>query len=495
MADLQTILREANGIHQDDGRDRVPPGKVWDMIDIIPRILGQAVRGRGAWKYQSDALATAPTGMLYAPYAAGAQLIVVLASGLVRKANLSSIGSSAIGTSGPTIQNPVFHRDRVIVPRSDNTAASFISSAGAVTAAPASALTGRFATVFKDRLVLARSTAKPTTVAFSKPGDPTLAWDSLSEIATSLPLTGIAAQRNQIICLHAGSVERIRGTTPPDSTLSDPTGDMILEPLFDRAGCFDARSIALWNENVIFADERGVHITDGAIVRNMAAQGGIESLWRYVFGGDPARGAAVSLAGVVWRDIYLVTIRNTSGAPVTFGCFIPTRQWFRVSNIDAACWAYSVGEGERIWAGDVGALRVADISPIFAPDRTVLQQDADGANVLPVIESGWLRLGKGEESLKRVKFVYVSYETGVAPSDATGIVEVSRLHGPNDNDHYHLIDSLPHSDDYRRRRLRAGLGSYGLGVKLEVVQPVKDFRLHDVAVDAYAEEEQKVGVL
>lgn len=496
MADLTSIFREARGIHQDNGRDRVPVGKVYDMIDVVPRILGSSVRGRGKWAYQSDVQAAEPVASLFVPYAAGATLVLILANGNARSINQTSIGSAAFGAPGTTIQNPVFHRDRLVVPRADGTSAlRFISSAGVVTNAPVSALTGRLATIFKDRVIAAGSAAEPTTIAASKPGDPTIAWDALSKIPTSLPLTGVASQRNQILCFHEGSVERLRGTTFPDSAATDPTGDMILEPLFDLAGCYDPRSIVNWQDNVIFADARGVHITDGAIVRNMIVQGGIETFWRSLFVTSGPRGAVLSLAAHVTRDLYHVTVRNAVGSPITLCCDIPTRSWWAYSNIDATTYAVATGDEERLWAGDAASLRMIDITPIYSPDPEVLQVDADGTNVLPLVDTGWLRLGQGEEAMKRIKFLMVSYETGVVPTDATTAVEVSRLHAPSDDDHYHLIQGLPHVDEYRRSRVRAGFGSYGLGVRVAAVLPTKDFRLHDVSVDASVEEEHRVGAI
>ncbi len=478
-------------MHQDDGRDSVPPSKVWDMTDVVPRLLGSSIRGRGSWPYASDALPSPPAAALYAPYAAGPRLLVILENGNTRFVDTTTGALTTVSITGDTVQNPVFHRDRAIVPRaSGNIAAVFVAQNGTLSNAPVTALQGRYAAVFKDRVILASSLAEPTMIAASKPGDPTVAWDALSKIPTSLPLTGIAAQRNQILAFHEASVERLRGTAFPDSAASDPTGDMILEPLFDRAGCYDARSIVNWQDNVIFADQRGVHITDGAIVRNMIAQGGIQSYWRSLF-----TSSVISIASGIVRDLLHVTVRFSAGAAVTLCCDIQSRNWWRYSNIDAATYASISGDEERLFAGDAGAFRMTDMGVMYNPNPSVPQVDGDGTPVLPSIETGWMRLGRGEEAQKRIRFLNVSYETGVAALDAAAAVEISRLHGPSENDHYHLMQSLAHSDEYRRTRVRAGFSSYGLGLKVAAVTSVNDFRVHDIAVDAYAEEEQRVGSL
>jgi hypothetical protein len=494
VADIVTLWRESRGIHQDAGRDRVPVGSVWDMIDFVPRLLGAPIRGRGGWKYHSGALGGAPTAMIYAPYKGGARLLALYGTTLV---DVTTVGSAAVAVGGGVVAsntNPLFHRDRVIIPAADGaTAASIVTYNGTVftgAAAPVSALKGRYGTVFKDRTILANAVGEETTVAFSKPGDPTVAWDALSLIRTSLPVTGLAAQRNQILAFHEGSVERIRGTSPPDSSASDPTGDMILDSLFDRAGCYDSRSIALWQDNVVFADGRGVHITDGAIVRNMVSQGGIESLWRWYFSGDPSRGAVVSLAAGIFRDLYIVTMRNVSGPPITFVCDIPTRQWYRLSNIDAAAFAFSLGASEKLWGGDVAAQRVVDLSAMYAPDRTVTQVDADGTAVLPVMETGWTRFGKGQEGLKRFNDVFLSFETG--ETSTVKAIRLSFLHSPASDSHYHTIEDIAHAADYKRDRVTLGTTLFGLGAKIEALVPTKDLRLYDMGVRMETLEEHRL---
>lgn len=494
MAEAPTLLREASAIHRDLGRDRVPGGRVWDLTDYVPDILGSALRQRGGWEYQSNALTNAVDGMLFANFVAGVKLLAANGT-LLREISTGAIGDSAVGSIPATLQNPVQHRDRVIIPAASGAAAAkFVTWNGAtytLSDAPVSALQGRLATVFKDRVILASSAAENTMVAFSKPGDPTVAWDSISKIPTSLPVSGLAAQRSQILVFHAGSVERIRGTTPPDSAASDPTGDMILDTLFDRAGCFDPRSIAYWNDNVIFCDARGVHITDGAVVRNMASQGGVESLWRDVFHEDSSRGPIVSVAGAVHRDIYIVTLRNTIGEPVTFAVDIPTRKFYRLTNINSAAYAFSVGIDDRLWGTDQTPKRVIDMTPVFSKNTSSLQVDGNGANVLPMVETGWIRMST-RETLKRVKALFVSYETGSVADDGTEVLAVSYLTGPSDTVYDDFTQGLKRATEYTRRKLSLGLRVLGLAIRIDQTVPTRDTRIYDVAVDVYPEEETRV---
>lgn len=481
--DTVTLLREAQGVYKDAGRDRVPENRVWEMIDFLPRIAQSAIRGRGPWRYRSDALPNDISGLLFAPYKAGDRLIAINGTD-VRSILLGAVGSTSIGSAPATLQNPVFYRDRVIIPAADGvTVAKYIAFNGAYTFSdgPAQAV-GRYATIFKDRLTLGNTNAQPQRIAFAKPGDPTLAFDALSIIDTQLPLTGLAQQRTQILAFHSGSVERLRGTTPPDSTASDPTGDMQLDFLWDRAGCIDARSIAYWNDNVIFGDARGVHVTDGAIVRNMVVQGGIESQWRT----DMERDTLVTLAGGVVRDLYWVTIRSATGVPITWVCDIPTRYWYRMSNVDAAAYAYSIGSTERFFATKQSAKRVIELTEMLKPAGTQLVVDDDGTAVLPVIETGWNRLSK-REGRKRVIDILIAYE-----ADADGsadVFDVDILLEPDGA--YENTSNLKRGTGYTRRKINVRRDCLGIAFRLQQLVQTRDTRLYDIAAVVQQLDSQK----
>jgi hypothetical protein len=486
MADLTPLLREVRGVYSDLARDRLPAGSVWAMTDWIPEILQAGARMRGAWFYQNtDPFAVVVDGMLYAPYAAGSVLLAV-GSNSVNRIPEGAVGTSTfLNNLSPTRQNPVFHRNRVIVPAANGTSApKYITYNGTTftfTDGPASALTGRYATVWKDRLVLANSAAQPSEIAFSKPGDPVTAWDSTSLVYTSYDITGLAAQRTQILVFHASSVERVRGTTPPDITLSDATGDLLLDTLWDRAGCYDARSIAYWQDNVIFCDARGIWLTDGAVVRNMTVQGGIINLWHQNFrrgGADP-----LTIAGGVHQDYYICTIRNLGFLPTTFVVHIPTRRAFMLSNLDVTAYAFSVGTGEKLFGADAGAFRVSDLSPIFNPDPTILQVDGDGAPVLPSIETGWYRLSKGP-GLKRMRDLHVSYVA--VRDDDQEVLQAYYAKTPTGPDH--LLGELRPLADFDRRKLPVNRPLEGIAIRLTQLLPTKDSRLYDLSIRAYAEE-------
>ena len=140
---------------------------------------------------------------------------------------------------------------------------------------------------------------------------------------------------------------------------------MFVEQVFNRQGCLDPQTIAYWNDNCIFADEHGVHMTDGSIIRNLVTQGGILYYWRMLYQNKQ------TICGGVFLDYYILTIRRTDGIVDTLVCDLNKRQWFRFSNIPALCYIASAGGAnmERLWAGLAGKGRLARLGPVLLPGR------------------------------------------------------------------------------------------------------------------------------
>lgn len=486
MPQLQPLLREINGFTRDIARDRLARGMVWDLADYIPQFADAPLRVRDGWGWQSNVLPAAAQGLIFAPFKAGDRLLAALDSGAVADVSINTVGHTIITPTVPaTRQNPVFYNDNAYVFHKDGTSLpvgiSWTGSAFTGVALPASAATGRYGTVYRDRLVSAAPASNDRLIAFAKPSNPVTAWEPKSVQVTSQPITGIASMRNALLIFHKGSMERLRGATPPDPALSDPTGDMQIEPMWDRAGCFDARSIAYWNDNCLFADERGVHITDGGIVRNLVAQGGIQSLWRTAFQN------AVSVAGASFLDFYIVCIRTSDKPPLTLICDIPDRQWFRFTNIDVTCMTTSVGFFDRLWGGSAAHTRVTALSQMFFPNAATISQDADLDYVLPVIETGWFRFGA--EARKRLKSLYLSYDVRLSGNAKTTALSVGYIDSPEETSFRNARRSLNGTVEYTRRRVPISLGAYGAAFRFAQTVPSLDNRIYDLSAQAWSQED------
>jgi hypothetical protein len=520
------LLQEANSFARDFPRDRMPQGYVWDMVDFVPVLLDAQLTGRGGWKWGSALHTNDFVGGIYAPFKAGDRLIVVDNAENVLNVDLTTLALTTIGSSGPIVQNPVMHRDFVYIPRDGGRTCRQLKLVGTtftLTDLPTTNVPqAKYAVVYKDRLVLANSPGQEQRLSFSPPGDPmaTVAiggipagqWDPVSYWNASLPITGLGALRSTTLLFHAGSVERLRGAIPP--TTADPLGDMFMEPLFDRAGCGDARTIAYWQDNCIFADERGVHFTDGATVRNLAAQGGILTFWRTLWKNR------LTVAADTYLNYYLVTVIRTDGIAVTLICDLERRTWFRFTNIKSQGYIHSVGAQEQLWGCRQGASRLTALSNCFFPTLVELEVDADGTNVLPVLETPWYRFG--EEGRKRVRFAYTSYDVRAtsavekqAPMHWRGeqdnegqvldpfdeniaaqaalqqVLEIGYIRNPTDPT-YTIAGRLPETQDYRRFRLPVGKHPYGMAFRVRQLVPSYVTRLYGMAVEASSDERSRV---
>ena len=524
MASPTSLIEEARAFARDYARDRLPRGFLWDMADYVPNLLDSQLTSRGGWTWGSTMLGGKVVGGIYAPYKAGDKLLVIADNGQLYDIALNApYTATARGAIPVCAHNPVMMRAWVFsLDQSQATAPKVITNAaGAITIATmshASAPKARYGVVFKERLVVGNIPGNEQQIRFSYPGfillnDPntgnpvTMKWDDLSFWNTSLAVTGIGALRSMILVFHAGSVERLRGSIPPGTDISS---DMFLESLFDRAGCTDARSIAYWNDNCIFADERGIHLTDGSIIRNLISQGGLLYFWRTLYR------AKLTLAAATYLDYYICTVRRADGVgPVTLVVDLNRRSFFRFTNVDATSFIQAVGAQEKLWAGIGTANRLAELSSCFFPAfTTTANADADGTAVLPSFETGWYRLG--EEGRKRIRHGYVSYDvrapgtavaagwraddgmdpdaqahpaqaTGLQAVDGTPVLSVEYLKGPQDTDWIDAGD-VPATTSYHRHRLPVGKQPYGIAFRVRQVAPSSVTRVFDLAVEAWPKE-------
>lgn len=486
-----SLLGSARGFARDFARDQMPPGLLWDCVDLVPSIVDATLSNRGAWGWGSDVAGDDYESGILASFVGGGQLLGQTADGHVRRIDQTDPYASAdLGAFIRCRQNPLmlgkwtvwFDRNGAVVPK-------LIDAAGAITDMPASAPHSRYGTIWGAFLVSDGGTGNEDVVWFSRVGDPTLAYDVNSFQRTALPITGLAALRSMVLVFHDGMIERIRGTKPPAGV--DP-GDLILEPAFQRIGCGDARTIAYWNDNCLFADEHGVHMTDGSVIRNITTQGGISSYWRELWASHSI------VTGAVFLDYYVVSITTSVGElkqAVTLICDLNRRKWFRFSNVNVGCYiAAGVGSDmERLWGSINLSKRLARIGPCFFPEVIAgfPLQDGDVDYVMPSFETPWYRLGK--EGRKRVRFGYLSYDYEAGPVIDTEAIEVFYMIDPQDeNATGSSSQSLPSSAGYYRPRFRIHRNAYGVSFTVQARAPLYHMRVYDIAVEAETMERSRV---
>jgi hypothetical protein len=500
MAAPVSLLQGARAFARDFPRDAMPKGYLWDVVDYVPVIVDAPLTGRGGWRWNSGVLGGDIEGGIYADFTTGNKLFAQATDGhLYEITDADPYAATDRGAIVRSNQNPIQYGDTVIVLDRDGLQVpTMITAPGGTTTLgklDASAPKARYGAVWKDYFVLGGGTGQPSgappeerTVRFS-PAPVTAAWDAQSFHGTTLKITGIAALRSAILVFHSGSTQRIRGSIPPHTLIAGQTddADTFVEVLSNGVGCDDARTIAYWNDNCIFADQHGVHMTDGAVVRNLASQGGISYYWRVLWGNK------LSAAGSIFLDYYMITVRRTDGLDDTLVCDLNRRQWFRFSNIPAISYISSSGAPgmERLWAGIANTNRLARVSSCFSPVFTLTPiSDDNGVAVLPRFDTPWYRMGA--EGRKRMRFVYLSYDSRLGGSaSGDGAIRIEFADSPEQT-LYTALGHFPGTDRYRRYRLPLGRFPYGIGFRVAQDQPAAAVRVYDIAVDAQAAERSRV---
>lgn len=520
MASPQSLLADVRGIGRDFALDSLPQGFVWDMIDFIPNRRGAKLEGRGPWSYHTAGSPFPGTiwGGKHAAFSKGAKLMVWGGSTLYDVPITTPATPVSIGTlfsSG--LVNGALLRDRVYFadgaglakPKRVNwngTAWTIEQLAGA------NCPNAKILDVYKDRLVATADPANPQRVQFSPleidgtgtppvaPFGPMKDWDPLSYIDTSRAVTAIAPMGAQILAFHSKSIEKVRGSIPPGQNLDS---DMFLDMFSDQMGCEDPASVCNWQENVIFANARGVHLTDGATIRSLSDQGSIGDFWRTLY--DRKRPGTQVVAGV-FLDFLFVTVLTDfalpgSLLPVTWICDLNSRTWFRFSNIDVTCWIESESGTEEMFGGLDVDKRLIKISPTFygnldlpevgvPPPATVDSIDGDGTPVLPFLDLGFKQLGP--EGVKRLRHIYVSHQTQKAVGQAEVLSVEYRVNPAPTRTDFVVAGTIPSQPQYSRSRVNVGRRGYGIQVVIRQVLPTYITRLYDVGVGEWPQDRGKL---
>jgi len=512
MAQPVEIFKNVKGMTRDFAVDSLPGGYLWDLIDAIPNRKGARIEQRGAWEYFTATLGGTIQGGYHAAFAKGQKLLVV-ANSQIWDVNLSTGVATSVGAGPATmVQNGVKLNDRVYffdgagltVPK----VVTYDGTTLTVANAHASAPKAKVGIAYKSRLVVAGDPAAPQKVFFSQleeDGGPLAAWDSVSWIGTTNEVTGMAAMSGQILVYHPAAIERIRGSVPP---ALDVDTDMFVEPLTEQVGCTLPQTIAPWRENIVFADERGIFLTDGSTVRNLAELGGIGDFWRVIYGN---RVSVNSVCGGTFLDYLMVTVNCTVPPALdvnfTLVCDLNTRSWFRFTNYPATCYIPSESAMEQLWAGHLGTNKLVRTSrmyqdvvppPVPLPDYV----DGNGLAVQPSLTTGFERLSR-DEGMQRLHHLFTSYhhESFTRPVTADGVKVEYRTDPPTPEDIDIATGSvtgwtesgrLPDVQSYSRKKLPLGKRAFGVMVRLTDTKPSRITRVYAIGVQQTSQDRAKV---
>jgi hypothetical protein len=508
------VFGNIKGMTRDFAVDNLPEGYLWNLVDAIPNRKGARLDMRGGWSYHGSATYGGLIwGGYYAAFNKGEKLLVV-ANSKVWDVHLTTGAITDEDTAPATmLQNGVKLHDKIyfmdgaglILPREVAYDGTNVTNIPIHSSGPKA----KVGVAYRNRLVLGGDPAQPQRISFAptkKDGGPTSAWDVTDAwIDTSNPVTGLAAMAGQMLVFHPAAIERVRGTVPPGVDVVD---DMYTETLTDQVGCVQPQTIVPWRENIIFADERGVFITDGSTVRNLIELGGMGDFWRSAYGNRILSGPSVSCG--TFLDFLLVTVIcsiDGQTIPFTLVCDLGSRAWFRFRNYHATCYIPSESSIEEAFCGHYTTNRLMKTSPMFQDQIPVVSPppdyvDGDGSAVYTRIATGFKRLSK-EEGLKRIRNVLVSYhhESEVRAPLATGLkIEylIDPPH-PEENDPisgdptgWLTAGDLPDVTEYSRKKLPIGKRGYGVMIRLTSTSPARTSRYFSIGVESQAQDRGKV---
>lgn len=413
------VVDYSRGIHRDGPLDTMPEGKVYDSMDFLLHQPGVAQK-RGGTAYAGPAMTAATYALLTAwadfGEATTSQLVAIGDNGHFYKitagttTDVSTLGAGFF-PSGTAVsrQKPIVRMGGtplLVIPGNDGATIPKKYDGTTVANLAASAPTCKYGCVYKSRLVLGGTGTNLNRIFFSPTPDITAAWDTTNSwIDADHSITGMASLSNAIIVFSTGATERIIGSTPP------PGSDMDRAPI-GSIGCTDARSIVVIDNNAIFANPKGVFMTNGAGFSSLTREGGIESYWQSLLVGYERIGWTIS-AGVIRGAYYIVSILNGSTLVDTLVCNIATRSWWRMSNIKAMAFASTTDIAEELYYADRSTNRVTALSGIFLPTASN-KNDANGTPVTPQLTTGGLGLAS---FLKHIGHARVGYDMRDAASD------------------------------------------------------------------------------
>lgn len=452
---------------RDFNRAQMPGGSAWNILDFIPDELGAPLRSRGGWSYGDGTGAftsvTSMKSITYCPFTAGAKTLVIGQNGeLWNIATPTDVGAAIVPGSPPT-----YYRAKMIIPNSNGTTAPMYYDGTTLGNLAGTPPTGQLCGSFKDHALLAKSSANDNRIWFSAAGDPTT-WNTSAGYIDSSggTLTAIAPLKSMILLFHADSTERIRGSVPPPGT------DMILEP-FLSVGCLDPFSVATWNDRVIFANAKGIFMTDGAGWSDLTARAGMSTYWQTTM---LSYTTSWRLGAGIYRNHYIISINNSTTLVDAFAVNLNTGAFIRLSNFNGNCFAQvATGGVEELYMGLANAGRVAKISPVWTP-ASGNKNDGDGTTPTPVFETmvhmGFDRLHRRwipSQGMQRWKYVYAAMQLTDYATD-TPTVTISYVTNPKPTAAYTAISTtVAAATTFKgeiRRQITTGNKSPWLGLKV-----------------------------
>ncbi len=398
-----TVLIEQNfsrGIVRDVARHTIPVGGIYDSTDYLVERPGVLYK-RGGYTRLSAALGSSTSVPAVATIHIPTRVVAVGSDGILYDVTSeNSPQADAVGSCPAPGENPPLYAGQFLIfcypdaslsPKKVYTTG--VGGTVALTDLGGTPPSAAHSTVYAGRIVLARGPTGGSPpiylnrLWFSQLPDVESTWDTTNMyIDATNEITALAPVQGVLLVFSPIGYERILGGIPPGIT--DVTTDMDLQPVEGAVGCLDARSIAYYGGEVVFAGEQGVYATNGGAPRSLTEKAdgsGIQRYWRSLF---PSGAVRQVIGGLEAREFYKVDVLDASNnAIAVLLCHLPTLAWAQLS-LNCAGRMMAVGRTEQetleLYMGSASTGFVEKLSQILVPASTNTA-DADGTAVEPTV--------------------------------------------------------------------------------------------------------------
>ena len=335
---------EANwngGICRDLPPASIPSGYCYDSVDFNLEKPGLAYF-RGPLKLIAQAFgggSLTPTDWISAPRMNGTGYLFAQWSGHLYQVDPVIGGLSTnrgVMTPLPIDRPKVYSNepgpnDILVVPSGNGTSAPWKITIVAGVPTPAglggSPPPGKLVVVHANRVVLAGTAANPNRIYFGPQPNTEATWDTSQHfIDTTYPVTALASVQGVLLVFSQNFCERIIGDQPP----GEPNDNMSLQPL-GGVGCTAPLTIQQWGANIIFANGKGVFVTNGAGFDSLTEKPngtGISDFWKNV---QVALYGNAVVGAVYNQKFYFISVNGGQAASLV--CYLPTKSWWQISNM------------------------------------------------------------------------------------------------------------------------------------------------------------------
>jgi hypothetical protein len=486
------------GMKSDFPRDQMPRGSAWYMQNYIPEDPdGAPLVKRGGFTYASSAISAAALGIFAGSYfygtGTGDKVVVMDEDGRITSIVLETQGVTNRGISSisaaPT-QNPVEvangpNASSNLVFVSPGYTPVIVGQSLGVSAMTASAPKGKVAASHGTRLWIANDDTNRDRIWYSQPGDINsgVAWDTSATGRfrdVSFPIEGLASVGGALLVFGSNRMERIRGS-PVDGDVASLQIDHVA-----WQGVNTAFQMAVHEERCYFANQDGVHVTDGTTVQNLTDACGIQTFWTDAFWASKQ----ATLFGSIGFYREWVLFSNTLDAllinPHTLSAFYLTNLGF-----DTMFSGISSTENEELFAGNIGNRRLIRLSPIFRPDIFNVE-NADGQGFVARVETPFFFFGN--YGPKRIRRAFTTYSL-TDPGSENPLFQIRYLlDNPNRTDGYTTAASFTETPDGKIVRKRVALNKRATGIAFQLgqTQNTTKHKLYSLELELHGQEQTRL---